>query len=158
MVKNPETIKKAQEEVDALGQLTKDCVNKLPYIDACLKEALRLQPTAPMFGVKSQTSTDLPGNYRLPAEQEVMIDLHGLHTDPAVYPDPYAFKPERMLNGGFEALPPHSWKPFGNGVRACIGRAFAIQESLLALAAIFQNYDLEFADPNYELAIKCKEV
>ena len=154
MVKNPETIKKAQEEVDALGQLTKGCLNKLPYIDACLKEALRLQPTAPMFSVKSKTATELADGYKLPAEQEVMIDLHGLHTDPKVYPDPFAFKPERMLNGGFENLPPHSWKPFGNGVRACIGRAFAMQEAILCLAAIFQNYDLEFADPSYELKVK----
>jgi len=41
-----------------------------------------------------------------------------------------------MLNGGFANLPPDSWKPFGNGVRGCIGRPFAWQESLLIVAMV----------------------
>lgn len=59
-----------------------------------------------------------------------------------------------MLNGGFEALPPDSWKPFGNGMRACIGRPFAWQESLLVVATIFQHFDIRPADDNYSLEIK----
>jgi cytochrome P450 len=45
-------------------------------------------------------------------------------------------RPERMLNGGFKNLPPDSWKPFGNGVRGCIGRPFAWQEVLLLVAMV----------------------
>lgn len=45
-------------------------------------------------------------------------------------------RPERMLNGGFKKLPPDSWKPFGNGVRGCIGRPFAWQESLMIVALV----------------------
>ena len=152
MMKNLETMRKAQEEVDAIEQITRDSLTKLPYIEACLKEALRLEPTAPMFGVCSQQEVELADGFVLPAGQEVMIDLHGLHRDPLIYPDPEAYKPERMLD--FDALPPHSWKPFGNGVRSCIGRAFAMQESILAIAGIVKNFDLQLADPNYKFKTK----
>lgn len=46
---------------------------------------------------------------------------------------PLVFKPERFLDGGLERLPPNSYKPFGSGERACIGRAFAIQEATLVV-------------------------
>ncbi|ORY80872.1 cytochrome P450 [Protomyces lactucae-debilis] len=154
MMKNPETMRKAQAEVDALGHITLDSLAKMPYIDACLKEALRMQPTAPMIGVCCKEDVELPEGYMLPAGDTMMIDLHGVHNDPAVYDNPSEFRPERMLNGGFEALPPNSWKPFGHGMRACIGRAFALQEAMLAVATIVQNFDLELADPNYKFRVK----
>ena len=59
-----------------------------------------------------------------------------------------------MLNGGFENLPSNAWKPFGNGQRSCIGRAFAMQESLLAVALILKQFSIEFVDPSYDLRIK----
>jgi cytochrome P450/NADPH-cytochrome P450 reductase len=59
-----------------------------------------------------------------------------------------------MLSGGFEKLPSNAWKPFGNGQRSCIGRAFAIQESLLAVALILKHFNIEFVDPSYDLRVK----
>lgn len=155
MVKNPKTMRRAQEEVDKIGFITLESLSKMPYIDAILKETLRLQPTAPMFAVSSDEDVSLPSEHLIKAGTPVMINLHGLHQDPAAWgPDPLAFRPERMLDGGFDNAKPNSWKPFGNGMRACIGRAFAIQESLLAIATIVQNFDLELVDPGYELKIK----
>ena len=155
MVKNPKTMRKAQEEVDSIGFITLDSLSKMPYIDAILKETLRLQPTAPMFAVSSDEDVHLPSNHVIPKGTPVMINLHGLHKDPQAWgPDPDEFRPERMLDGGFDNAKPNSWKPFGNGIRACIGRAFAIQESLLAIASIVQNFDLELVDPGYDLKIK----
>ena len=48
---------------------------------------------------------------------------------------------------------PNAWQPFGFGLRACIGRAFAWQEVILVMASIIQKFDLEMVDPNYELEI-----
>ena len=63
-----------------------------------------------------------------------------MQNDPKVWgEDADQFKPDRMLDGKFEALPKNAWKPFGHGSRSCIGRAFAIQESILAIASILQN-------------------
>lgn len=55
------------------------------------------------------------------------------------------------MNGGFENLPPNAFKPFGDGPRACIGRAFAEQEMTMAVALIIQNFQVEMADPSYNL-------
>jgi cytochrome P450 / NADPH-cytochrome P450 reductase len=78
-----------------------------------------------------------------------------------------------MLDGKFEALPVsicslhiqvlsrtninfqrNAWQPFGYGLRACIGRAFAWQEAILVMASIVQKFDLELVDPNYELELQ----
>ena len=57
-----------------------------------------------------------------------------------------------MLEGGFAAKPPNSWRPFGNGVRSCIGRAFAEQEMVMTVALILQRFQVEAVDPSYELS------
>jgi cytochrome P450/NADPH-cytochrome P450 reductase len=67
------------------------------------------------------------------------------------------FEPERMLDENFERLTkqyPDCWKPFGTGMRACIGRPFAWQEALLVMAMLLQNFDYVLDDPNYELKYK----
>jgi cytochrome P450/NADPH-cytochrome P450 reductase len=81
--------------------------------------------------------------------------LPQIHRDPAVYgDDAEAFKPERMLDEPFSKLPSNSWKPFGNGVRGCIGRPFAWQESVLITALLLQNFNFRLDDPSYQLQIK----
>ncbi|KAL7792090.1 hypothetical protein V8C37DRAFT_380716 [Trichoderma ceciliae] len=78
-----------------------------------------------------------------------------VHQDKAVYGEDAAeFKPDRMLDENFNKLPPNAWKPFGNGMRGCIGRAFATQEALLIVAMLLQNFTFEMADPGYKLKIK----
>ena len=57
------------------------------------------------------------------------------------------------MPGEFEKIPKNAWKPFGNGMRACIGRGFALQEILIALASILQKFDLRLADPTYTLEV-----
>jgi cytochrome P450/NADPH-cytochrome P450 reductase len=64
------------------------------------------------------------------------------------------FRPERFLDGGFEALPCNAWKPFGNGRRACIGRAFAEQEMVMVAALILQGFQVEMEGPSYHLHLK----
>ena len=59
-----------------------------------------------------------------------------------------------MLNEHFGRLSkgfPDCWKPFGNGMRACIGGPFAWQEAVIAVAVLLQNFDFELADPSYRL-------
>jgi cytochrome P450/NADPH-cytochrome P450 reductase len=62
-----------------------------------------------------------------------------------------------MLDENFDRLNkefPNCWKPFGNGIRACIGRPFAWQEALLVIAMLLQNFNFVMHDPNYQLQIK----
>ena len=159
LLKNPEKFHKAQAEVDSVvgdGVLTLDHLPKLQYIDACIKETLRLNSPIPAFGLIPKEDTYLAnGKYKVNRGDVINVNLKGLHNDPAAWGDEYnKFKPERFLDGGFSKLPQNSWKPFGNGLRACIGRGFAEQEMLLNTAMILQRFSPEMADPSYELDIK----
>lgn len=117
LLKNPEAYRKAQDEVDRVigkNSIEAQHVTQLPYITACLREALRLQPTAPAFSVgpKSEQGEVVGGKYFVEPGEPIGCLLHAVHRDPAVYgEDAEAFRPERMLDENFNKLPPNSWKP-----------------------------------------------
>ncbi|RYO83950.1 hypothetical protein DL766_000991 [Monosporascus sp. MC13-8B] len=157
LLKHPEEYKKVQQEVDNVigkGPITVQHMQKLPYVTAVLRETLRLNSPIAMFSVNPIDDTVLAGKY-LVHKGDIIINLiSNSHLDPEVFDEPYEFRPERMLDGNFEKLPKNAWKPFGNGIRACIGRPFAWQEAILAMAMIFQNFDLVLDDPDYKLEHK----
>lgn len=163
MLKNPRTFFAAQQEVDRVvgtQQIESKHLKSLDYINAVLRETLRLTPTAPVFQRaarpqdREEKVTIGGGRYEIPRGQSIICNLMKIHTDPKIWgEDALEFKPERMLGGEFEKLPKNAWKPFGTGLRSCIGRAFAWQEALLATAMILQNFNVELADPQYELSM-----
>jgi cytochrome P450/NADPH-cytochrome P450 reductase len=111
LLKNPHALQKAQAEVDQYKEITVDTLNKLKYIDAVLKETLRLQSTAPIITLKAKEDRIiLPGGYEIHKDDMISVLLSQLHRDPKVWDRPEEFLPERMLNGGFENLPPNSCK------------------------------------------------
>lgn len=155
-LKHPETFFKAQKQVDeVVGDkvISVDMLPKLTYIDAAIKETLRLSTPIQVPTSTSKADTYIGGGkYKINKNDNIVFNLRGLHHDPAVWGEDHnEFKPERFLNGGFQALPPDSWKPFGTGLRACIGRGFSEQEMLLNTAMIHQRFSPEMADPSYEL-------
>lgn len=165
LLKTPHAYKKAQQEVDEVigkRKITIDDLPKLRYISAVLRETLRLRPTAPAFALRPHPTknTEDPvtlgrGKYALHKDESVVVLLAKLHRDPEVYgPDAEEFKPERMLDENFDKLPKNAWKPFGNGLRGCIGRPFAWQEALIVVAVLLQNFNFQMDDPSYTLEIK----
>ncbi|KAI5359387.1 putative Flavoprotein-like superfamily [Septoria linicola] len=158
LLKHPEVLLKAQKIVDEVvgdDVVSPEHVPKLEYIDACIKETLRLSSPIPGTGLTSRTDQILGGKYFLPAYTPVIINNTALHHDPLVWGnDAELYRPERWLDGGYSKLPPNSWKPFGTGVRACIGRAFAEQEMIMNVAMVLQRFQLELADPSYEMQLK----
>lgn len=159
LLKNPAALQKAQEEVDRVvgkGTIQAEHMSKLPYITAILRETLRLTPTAPAFSITAKGESEvLGGRYHVKKGENIVVVLPKVHLDPAVYgDDAKEWKPERMLDENFNKLPPSAWKPFGNGVRACIGRPFAWQEALLVTAMLVQYFDFSMNDPSYTLQIK----
>lgn len=162
LLSKPETLQRAQQEVDQVigrNPIKLEHMSKLPYIEAILRETLRLQPTAPAFSVKTKPGTQGPvilgGQYEIPSDAALVCWLPRAQLDPTVYgSDSYEFNPERMMGDNFARVAAGAWKPFGNGSRGCIGRPFAWQEATLALSIILQNFNLRMANPQYQLKIK----
>ncbi|KAK7193653.1 hypothetical protein DPSP01_000204 [Paraphaeosphaeria sporulosa] len=161
LLKSPKSYEKAQKEVDEVigkNPITVDHLTKLPYLNAVLRESIRLQPTAPAIGLQAKEDTTLGGKYECKKGVPIVAVLPKVHRDPIVYgEDAEEFRPERMLDEEFERRNnkfPNCWKPFGNGMRACIGRPFAWQEALLVLAILLQNFNFTMEDPSYQLEIK----
>jgi len=156
-LKNPEVYHKAQAEVDRVvgnNALELKHIPQLKYLEACLRETLRVQGPISLIAVTPKEDTVIGNKYRVKKGTGIIFNLPAFHQDPKVWgADAEVFRPERLLDGKFEALPPNSFKPFGSGVRACIGRAFAEQEMLLATALILQRFQIEFADPTYNLGM-----
>src|SRR6185437_2312110 len=161
LLKHPDILKKAYEEVDrVLGpdtgvRPTYQQVTRLTYITQILKEALRLWPPAPAYGISPlKDETIGGGKYKLRKNTFITILVTALHRDPSVWgPNPDAFNPENFSREAEAARPVNAWKPFGNGQRACIGRGFAMHEAALALGMILQRFRL--IDVNrYQMVLK----
>ena len=141
------------------GKLKVQHLKELKYLNAVLREALRLNPTVPAFvrAIRPENHDAQPslGGYALSRDWKVIALISKSGKDPEVYgEDAKEFHPERMLDEKFNKLPKSAWKPFGTGVRSCIGRAFAWQEALLVMTMLLQSFDLRLDDPHYEMRVK----
>ena len=161
LLKNPATYARAQQEVDEAvgrGPITVDQLARLPYLNAVLRESLRLSPTVPSIALAAKEDTVLGGKYYIKANTPIVALFAAVHRDPFVYgSDADDFRPDRMLDSEFERRNrqfPNCWKPFGNGMRACIGRSFAWQQALLVVTMLLQNLDFSMDDPSYRLKTK----
>lgn len=142
ILSNPGVRDRLRDEVRALGpRPDPERLAALPYLDATVKEVLRLRPVIPVVGRVLQKEVTL-GGYALPAGTSVGACIYLAQRDPEVYPEPEAFRPERFLG---VAPDPVSWLPFGGGIRRCIGAAFALYEMKVVLGTIVAACDLELA-------------
>lgn len=111
---NPSAYATAQEEVDrVIGKEPLDIkhMSKLPIVEGCLRETLRLYPTAPAFTVRAKGKQVIGEKYTIQDQQPITIFLSGLHRDKQVYgADAESFKPKRMVGENFENLPSGAWK------------------------------------------------
>ncbi|CAK1581341.1 unnamed protein product [Parnassius mnemosyne] len=112
---------------------------EMKYIEATIKEALRLYPSVPFYGRKV-TEDFMLGDLLVKKGVEIQLHIYDLHHREDIYPDAEAFKPERFLNG--EVRHPYAYIPFSAGPRNCIGRRFAMQEMKCALSEICRHFRL----------------
>jgi cytochrome P450 len=108
------------------------------YLDAVIKETLRVRPVVPGVIRKLTAPIELAG-YELPAGMRVAPNIYLTHRRPDVYPEPERFRPERFLERPAET---YSWIPFGGGVRRCLGAAFATYEMKVVIPAILRTVRL----------------
>ncbi|WP_338776959.1 cytochrome P450 [Metabacillus sp. FJAT-52054] len=155
LLKNKHVLQRAQEEADRVltsSVPTYKEVKKLKYVQMILNETLRLWPTAPAISLYAKEPEVIGGRFALEKGQEVTVLIPRLHRDKSVWGDDAAdFMPERFED--MSTIPPHAFKPFGNGQRACIGQQFALHEATLVLGLLLKHFD--FIDhTDYQLDIK----
>jgi cytochrome P450 len=135
---NPATLARLTAEVDA-GDGDE-------YLRAVVSESLRLRPVVPLAGRRLASELQLDG-LTLPVGTDVTPAIWLTHTRPDLYPEPYAFRPERFL----ETPPPtYGWIPFGGGVRRCLGASFAEFEMRVVLETVLRERALEPASARAE--------
>lgn len=117
-------------------------LESLPYLDAVIREALRLYPPAYIIGRMANEPFEL-GGYSFPAGTTVLMSQWIMHRDPRYFSEPNAFRPERWLDGLAARLPAHAYFPFGGGPRRCIGQGFAMMEAALVAATLARHFHFE---------------
>jgi cytochrome P450 family 135 len=116
------------------------------WSEAVVSETLRLRPPIPIVGRAVKEDFQLDG-YTIPAGEMLAPCIWLTHRRAEVYPDPYAFRPERFLDQGPET---YTWLPFGGGTRRCAGAAFAQLEMNVVMKTIAQLVDMDPAEPEAE--------
>ncbi|XP_040159832.1 probable cytochrome P450 313a4 [Anopheles arabiensis] len=142
------------EEEQSIGYET---LNRLTYMELVLKESLRLLPIAAVVGRRTTAEVDL-GQYRLPADIDIVIDIFDIHRNPAYWgSDADRFRPER-----FEGLrhDPFALLPFSAGSRNCVGLRYAWISMKIMLLKVLRSYridtDLKLEDLTMKIALTMK--
>ena len=150
ILNNPRVLKKAQDELDIqIGrerQVKESDIKDLPYLQAIVKECLRLYPASQVISLlEAIEDCTLSTGYHIPAGTQLMVNVWKVHRDEQVWPDPHSFKPERFLAShkdidvrgqNYELL------PFGSGRRSCPGMSLALQMMQLTLATLLHSFEM----------------
>ncbi|AUG80716.1 Cytochrome P450 [Kitasatospora sp. MMS16-BH015] len=145
----PEVAARLRAEVDAqLGcrMAGFEDLDRLPYTRMVLHEALRLYPPGYLISRAAKVATEL-GGCRVPAGGVVMFSYYALQRDPAAFPDPARFDPERWREGGPPGAGREAFLPFGLGAHGCLGEGFAWCELTIVLASLAARWEFEPLTP-----------
>jgi cytochrome P450 family 135 len=137
LLKNPDALAKLEGELIEGGE---------EYLDAMIKETLRLRPVLPVVGRTLSEDVTL-GGYDLPAGTMVAPCIYLTHRRPDVYPEPERFKPERFVGVQPDT---YAWLPFGGSIRRCVGASFAMFEMKVVIPVVLRELRLRAASPEPE--------
>ncbi|PSR94944.1 Cytochrome P450 82C4 like [Actinidia chinensis var. chinensis] len=149
LLNNPHALKTAQEELDLhVGRnkwVQESDIANLNYLQAIVKETLRLYPPAPLSGPREAIEDCRVGGYDIKKGTRLIVNLWKLQRDSRIWDDPNEFKPERFLsdhaNVGFRGQQ-FEYIPFSSGRRMCPAVTFGLQVVQLTLARLLQGFDM----------------
>jgi cytochrome P450 len=118
------------------------------YLDAVVKEALRLRPVIPGVGRVVREEPFRLGKWTIPPGVEINPSIRMIHRRADLYPDPATFQPERFI--GPDAPDTYTWVPFGGGTRRCLGASFALMEMRTVVRRVLERAVLRPVDPEPE--------
>ncbi|HEX4669335.1 MAG TPA: cytochrome P450 [Solirubrobacterales bacterium] len=137
LLRHPEPLQRLRDSLEA---------GEDDYLRATISESLRLRPVIPLAGRRLAKELSVDG-LTLPVGTDVTPAIWLTHTRADLYPEPFAFQPERFLGDGPES---YAWIPFGGGIRRCIGASFAEFEMRIVLREVLTRCDLRKASPAAE--------
>ncbi|XP_074306945.1 cytochrome P450 83B1-like [Silene latifolia] len=148
LVKNPESLKKVQEEIRNVGQnkgyIGEDDLKKLEYFKAVVKETFRLHPAVPSLIIRESIRKATLNGYDIKPKTLVYVNVWGIGRDPALWEDPEVFKPERFMGSSIDFRgQDFELTPFGAGRRICPGLALGVANLELPLANLLYSFDWE---------------
>ena len=140
--RQPEHMARLQAEADSFDVSQPKWADSLPWTRAVLEETMRLFPPAPTMA-RTALADDEVGGQKIKAGATVIISPWILQRHKLLWDAPDAFRPERFLPENRKSIDRYAYIPFSAGPRVCIGAAFAIQEAMIALAAILRVAEVE---------------
>jgi cytochrome P450 len=129
LLRSPEKLQRLTDELEAGDE---------SYLMAVVKETLRRRPVIPIAARKAMVPIELLG-YTLPAGSVLMVAIYLIHGDPAIYPDPKEFRPERFLESDPKGMEGGAWIPFGGGIRRCLGASLAQYELAVVIRTVLEE-------------------
>ncbi|KAK9117355.1 hypothetical protein Sjap_016302 [Stephania japonica] len=149
LVKHPDIMKKAQEEVRRVvghnkTKMEEEDIQQMVYLKCIIKETLRLHPALPNMLPHQSSKDSNVGGYHIPANTRVIINAWAIQRDPQVWSSAEEFIPERFMNNNtdFKGLD-YDFIPFGSGRRMCPGSTFALSIVELAIANLLYLFNWE---------------
>ncbi|GLJ52546.1 hypothetical protein SUGI_1118160 [Cryptomeria japonica] len=150
LLQHPRVMKKAQEELDSkVGRMRlveNSDIPQLTYLQANLKETMRLYPPGPILGPHKSIEACMVGGYHIPARTILMVNAWAIHRYPKLWNKPLEFIPERFIEKEVELdmyMRGNDFEmaPFGAGRRGCPGASLAICMVQTTLARLLQSFD-----------------
>ncbi|XP_051129053.1 cytochrome P450 CYP82D47-like [Andrographis paniculata] len=149
LLNNPKVLNKVQQELDEkVGRerrVEPSDIDNLIYLEAVVKECLRLYPAGPLSGIREFNEDCNVGGYEIEKGTIFFVNIWKLQRDPQIWEDPDKFLPERFLGtaGGHKDF---QWVPFGGGRRICPGANLAMEMMKLVIASLVQSFDVSTPD------------
>lgn len=153
LINRPEVMEKVQKELSevvGLNNVVEEFhLPKLHFLNAVIKETLRLHTPAPLLVPRAPHQTAIVGGYTIPKGTKILLNVAAMHKDPSIWDNPQEFMPERFLNNStnidfkgnnFEFI------PFGSGRRMCPGLPLAERMVTYLLASFLHSFDWKSSD------------
>ncbi|KAF5177316.1 Cytochrome p450 [Thalictrum thalictroides] len=151
LLRNPHAMRNVEAELDQVvghnEKVNESHIEKLPYLQAVVKETLRLHPPVPLLVPRNaREDTEFMG-YTIPKDTQVLVNVWAIGRDPACWDDPLSFKPERFISSDIDFRGQHfQFIPFGAGRRMCAGILMAHRMVHLALGSLIHSFEWALAD------------
>ncbi|KAI3471106.1 hypothetical protein Pfo_027769 [Paulownia fortunei] len=145
LIKNKHAMSKLRDELaNKIGDQTirESEIMDLPYLQACVKESMRLHPPVPFLLPRRAIQACKVMDYIIPEGSQVIINTWAMAHDPSIWDDPSSFKPERFLDSGVDFKGnDFEYVPFGSGRRMCPGLPMAARKVPYVVASLVQSFN-----------------